>query len=218
MKTKVLMLFLIISLSAFGQEHKLITSEQLKKEISFVLNVEGNLDTLKVDGYDNNDKIVHRSIVLPRGKALGIWTTSYKPTLSIMTIPFKVRPSTANLPQNVTTGLSNAGLNIGFFNKRLDRYFVNNKNSTHNFSLGFLLAPSAEKLTPDNTNNIITKESTQLFISTGLSLTYSYGDISISLIPAGIDFATTSDGKNYAYNGKYWWGFGIGIKTSLIGL
>lgn len=59
------------------------------------------------------------------------------------------------------------------------------------------------------TKNIKSK---QMFISTGLTINYSYNNIKVSFIPIGFDFGTTSLGKKWVYNKRRWWGFGIGLE------
>lgn len=122
------------------------------------------------------------------------------------------------LPQNVQTGLTNAGVAVNIFNYKLIRCFNSGKQSTHLFGVGVLLAPTAEELTPENTKKFVNKKSKQLFISTALSITYTYNDITFAVVPLGFDFATTTDGKHYVYNKERWWGMGIGITTKLFGL
>jgi hypothetical protein len=221
MKTvKTLMLFSTLCFGSYhlnAQKTPLTTKQFLDLKIH-IISLNSNLDILKITGYDSTNQLVTNNVKLERNKGLGVWTPSFMPTLSIVTVPFKVRPRIDNMAQNVVTGLKNAGMNIGLFNYKLDRYFVNEKYSSHNFSAGILIAPSAEELSPENTNNSVLQESTQLFISTGISLTYTYNDISITAIPAGLDFATTPDGGKFVYNKKYWWGFGLGISLKLLGV
>ncbi|MEK8180772.1 hypothetical protein WMW71_10515 [Flavobacterium buctense] len=140
-----------------------------------------------------------------------------RPIFSIITVPFKVREAQDNKPQFVSTGVKNAGINIGLLNWKTDRYFANQTVSTHKLSFGAIIAPSGEELNIDNTDGQIVTKSTQLFISAGLTATYTYNAISFVAIPIGYDFATTSDGRKWMYNQKWWWGFGIGIDTKLLG-
>ncbi len=140
-----------------------------------------------------------------------------RPIFSIITVPFKVREAQDNKPQFVATGVKNAGINIGLLNWKTDRYFANQTVSSHKISFGAIIAPSGEELNIDNTDGQILTKSTQLFIATGLTATYTYNSISFVAIPIGYDFATTSDGRKWMYNQKWWWGFGIGIDTKLLG-
>jgi hypothetical protein len=208
-------LLLILANFVFGQD-TISLKDFLAKEI-YIESIKSEFNILTING-SKNGSIVKEYVSLKKNEVLGVWQTSFKPTLSIITIPFKVRPKQDTLSQNILTGLSNAGFNISFYNKKLDRYFVSGEKITHNFGAGLLISPTAIELSPENTNKIVITKSNQLFISTSLSLTYSFNDITLSLIPIGFDFATTKDGKNYIYNKKMWWGFGIGIETKLFGL
>lgn len=213
--------YFLICLSLFSTalvaQNPISMDDFIDKNIHIVT-AKSELDTLKISGYDENDQMKHFKVLMKKNEVLGVWTYSWKPTLSILTVPFKVRPAKDTLKQNVTTGLKNAGLNFGIFNVKLDRYFIDEKKSTHKFSAGILIAPSAEELKPSNTENTSTYETKQLFISTAVSLNYTYNDITFSILPLGWDFATTSEGKEYIYNKKRWWGFGIGLSSKLLGI
>lgn len=211
-------MLILVSTISYGQS-PILTIEEFKDKKLWIIDVKSSLDTLKINSYDpnDNDTIVSHNIILKRNEGLGVWTTSCFSHFSVITVPIKVRPSFSDVPQSAFSGLTNAGVNFGVYNKRLDRYFVNDKKSSHFFSAGFIFGPSIETLTPLNTNNKVKIENKQLFIFTGISLTYSYNDIAFTLIPAGFDFATTKEGREYIYNKKLWWGFGIGLKTSLLG-
>ena len=60
-------------------------------------------------------------------------------------------------------------------------------------------------------------EQNELFLSSGLTINFSFNDIAFSIIPSGYDFGTTSVGKSWNYNGRHWWGFGIGISPKFLG-
>ncbi len=215
MKTFILSTLICFSTSVFSQ---IIDIPTLRSQRINVVTVTSSGGTLNVGGYDPLGNYVTRQVSLGPTEVLAISKKSWRPYLSLVTIPFKVRHSIDTFPQSVQTGLSNAGIVANFYNYRLTRYFNSGKQSVHQFGIGILFAPAAEELTPENTKYFLTKNSKQLFISTGLSVTYSYNDITFALVPLGLDFATTSDGKHYIYNKKLWWGFGIGISTKLFGL
>ncbi len=217
-KATMVILFALLSTTLFGQ-NSIITIEEFKEKDLWVFEVKSRSDTLKVKSYDtkNEDQIVSHNIILRRGKGLGVWTTSCFSQFSVITVPVKIRPSIDNFPQSAFTGLTNAGINWGILNRRLDRYFLNDKKSSHIFSLGVFIGPSIEELTPENTNNYVLTKNKQLFISSGFSLSYSYNDFLFTVTPVAYDYATTREGREYIYNKKMWWGFAIGIKTSLLG-
>ncbi|MFT7072559.1 MAG: hypothetical protein ACJA1Z_003521 [Patiriisocius sp.] len=215
MKAKFLLISLLITSLGFGQKSTI--EEFLKKKIQ-ISNSEHKGNILTVYGFNENGNAVTDSIKFEKSQVLATWTNGFKPSLSIITTPFKVRPSQENIEQKVFTGLTNAGINLDLYGYNLSRYFASGKKSTHRFGAGFFLAPTAEELSANNSELIGDDKYKQLFISLGFSLTYKYNDITFSFIPAGWDIATASVGKSYVYNEKRWWGFGIGISTKLLGL
>lgn len=116
---------------------------------------------------------------------------------------------------STSSDLKNIGVNVDFISWQWDRYFAIGKTSTHRASLGILATPLVEELTEKNTKNK-TDASKQLFTSFGLSLNYSYNKLTFTLIPLGFDFATNTAGKEWVYNGKYWWGFGLGVDLKIL--
>jgi hypothetical protein len=48
-----------------------------------------------------------------------------------------------------------------------------------------------------------------------LTISYSYNDISLVFVPFGWDFSTSTIGKNWIYDGRRWWGFGIGVSPKI---
>lgn len=185
-----------------------------------IINVKNDKNILEVTYFNSNISTITDKVALNKGEilAVGNWYKSLvRPKLSVITVPFKIREKQDNAPQLVSSSVKNAGLNFGFFNYKLERYFANGSLSTHKFSFGVIIAPSAEELNIDNTDGQITAKTTQLFISSGVSATYTYNAISFVVIPMGYDFATTGDGRKWMYNKKWWWGFGIGIDTKLFG-
>jgi hypothetical protein len=168
-------------------------------------------------GYGKADTIVSRAVKFGSTDVFALGKTSWWPTLSIITIPFKVRPKAAGLPQNAQLGLTNAGVSLNLWNRKLTRYFNSGKTSNHSFGIGALFAPTVEELTPENTNPDLPVKSKQLFLSLGLSLTYTYNDLTFAFVPAGFDFPTTTDGRKFVYSKRRWWGFGIGISSKLLG-
>lgn len=163
--------------------------------------------------YKNNTYL--SKFPVDRNTYVSVTNYSYWRGISVITIPFKVRPKQDLLPQYVNTGLKSGGLIIGPYIKT-ERYFATGKVSTHKFSANLLLAPVAEEFTPENTNQKIAK-STQLALSAGLALTYTYNSISFAIIPMAWDYGLTKDSKEWIYNKQNWFGFGIGIDTKLLG-
>ena len=129
---------------------------------------------------------------------------------SVVNIPFKIRLKTDSLPSNVETGIENAGIFIGR-KREIKRYFYNGKETTHAISAGIFFSPTAIKLNAENTDGKVETEVTQLAISTGIGFSYTYQKLSFMIIPLGFDFGITSKTSKWVYNGKYWFGFGLGI-------
>jgi hypothetical protein len=127
---------------------------------------------------------------------------------------------------NTIAGLSNLGFNLDLGKYQIDRYFSSGKKSTHKFSIGVWAGPSVEELDSVYTNGgkgalgtVPGKSATskQFFVSTGLTISYSYNDISFVIVPLGKDFATSSLGKEWIYNSEWWWGFGIALSPKIFG-
>lgn len=198
-------------------------------KLDYVSKVESNNNILTVYGYKNSNssKI---NVLLEKEKVLAInewssfWNSKHwKPLpLSITTIPFKIRPErtiqdTLVFNKFATSGISNIGFNLDITKFQMDRYFSTGRKSTHKFSLGFWAAPSVEELDSMSTIGYLAKDikSKQLFISTGITISYSYNDISFVFVPLGLDINTSIIGKNWIYNKQPWWGFGIAISPKI---
>jgi hypothetical protein len=203
---------------------------KLGLELQETIKVESNDNVLTVSGYDYEDNFVKRKIILERNKILPVSTKSYffnsrhwKPIpFSIITVPFKIRPE-IKLDEEVknsiaSSGITNIGLNLDLAKYQLDRYFASGKKSSHKFSLGVWGAPAVEELDSISTRGFLPKGkiSKQMFLSTGLTISYSYNDVSFVFVPIGLDFGTSTIGKNWIYNKRRWWGFGIAISPKII--
>lgn len=170
-----------------------------------------------------------KNVALDNGQVLAVSERSwiFNPShwqpvpFSITTIPFKIRPeitSNNNVFKNTaSSGISNLGFNLDLAKYQMDRYFATGKKSSHKFSVGFWAAPSVEEVDSVSTNGYLAKDvkSKQLFFSTGVTIAYSYNDISFVFVPAGLDIGTTTIGKNWVYNRQRWWGFGIAISPKV---
>lgn len=213
MKKNITFLLFMISCSMFSQSE---LETYLKNPLEDVFLVSSNKDTVTINGYINDSKTsTSKTITLERGEILGVWSFTYRPSISLLTIPYKVRRKANDTPVIANSGLTNVGLNFAILTERLDRYFSEGKKSSHSLSLGLFMAPNVEELTPANTNNEITVNNKQLFFSTGLTLKYAYNNIELSFIPVGFDIATNSLGKKWIYNKNSWFGFGIGIDPKI---
>lgn len=213
-------------------------------KLDYVTKVESNNNILTVSGFKKvtatdgtkQDLFLKRNVELKRGKVFAVTEWSWvfnsfhwKPIpISITTVPFKVRPSVTAYGKvfdgSATSGITNVGFNLDLGKVQMDRYFSNGKKSTHKFSIGLLATPSVEELDSVYTNGANGKlgkvagkmeKSKQLFISTGITISYSYNDISFVFVPVGIDYGTSTIGKTWVYNKQRWWGFGIAISPKI---
>lgn len=139
---------------------------------------------------------------------------SVKPQISasVITIPFKVRPKKDTVSTSVETGFANGGILLG---KTISttRYFFDETQSSYNFTFGVFIAPAAIKF-KDREG----AELTQLAISTGFGIAYSFNAMNLFLA-LGFDIGTAPEiRKDWIYNNQMWVGFGLGIDTSFINL
>ena len=204
--------------------------------LDYVIKVESSNNILTINGYreitangQTTDVFFKRNVAIGSNEVLAVneWSFPWNPRhwkpipFSLTTIPFKVRPQiTANgndFKSSATSGITSIGFNLDLAKYQMDRYFPTGKKSTHKFSLGFWAAPSVEELNSIYTNGFLENDETlkQLFFSTGITLSYSYNDISFVFVPVGWDFGTSTVGKKWVYDGQRWWGFGIGISPKI---
>lgn len=195
-----------------------------KNKLKQVIEVESNKDSLTLYGYQkgNDSTLIKRKIKLDRYDVYaitsfsGIWKKSF--SLSLTTVPFKVRPRFKEFNVNAISSLSNVGLNIDITRIHCDRYFASGKKSSHRLYAGVWVAPSVEELTSVTTRDFLANGTTskQMFVSTALTINYTYNNLTFTFVPMGFDFATSSVGRKWIYNGNRWWGFGIGIEPKFL--
>ncbi|QQQ30228.1 hypothetical protein [Chryseobacterium indoltheticum] len=208
MRTKILLLFL---LGWVGMAYGQVDNPYFK----IITGVKISNDTITVKGFRENgnfDKFIKKMTL---GYVYSNKTVVYYPKFSLLTLPFKIRPKTNDYSSSAYSGLDNIGLNIDFSSLQWDKYFSTGRSSSSRVSAGILLAPAVEEMTIENTkNNSANKK--QLFISTGITLNYSYNKLTFTIVPVGFDFATNTAGKEWVYNKRYWWGFGIGLDLKIL--
>lgn len=136
---------------------------------------------------------------------------------SVMTIPFKVRPKIEGLKQIAKGDIKNAGLQIGVANKIWRSYQYDNTVNEYKLSFGVIIAPSAEEFNSLNTRGLIVTPTTQMVLSTGLTIAGTYRGINFAVIPIGTDFGLTTDSKSWTYNKKAWFGLALGLDSKLLG-
>ncbi len=181
-----------------------------KQNPSSVIKLTHDGNKLKIERLFEKDTVLCKdSIIIGYGKYVSF--TKYGLSYSALNIPIKFRPKIENsdVPDIVEAEVKNIGFFIG---KRyeINKYFYNGKQSSHAFNWGAFVSPTGIKLTPENTEGKLDKL-TQLAISTGIGLSYTYNKFSIMLIPAAIDLGVGSKMGDWVYNNKFWWGFGVGV-------
>lgn len=139
---------------------------------------------------------------------------------AFMTIPIKVRPAIQDLKQVAKADIKNVGLNLNYLNILKRNYLQNGTMNEYRIAFGGIIAPGVEVFNAANTNGFYTKdtEKSQMILSTGLTVSATYKGVTLSAIPAGVDFGLTPESKNWVYRGKYWYGFGLGLDTKIFGL
>ena len=139
---------------------------------------------------------------------------------SIMTVPYKIRGGNQNLDRITTSGISNVAINFDFLRYGWQRYYQNGKQYKWRISIGGMVSPGVEEISNSDLRNAqsgIEGTVDELFISTGITINLSLNDIGFTFIPAGWDQGTTTVGKSWNYNGRRWWGFGIGLSPKFLG-
>jgi hypothetical protein len=188
---------------------------------------------LEVKILDHSDqKIKYYTAQLEKNGYVGFSTKKWLPTsfgnFSIMTVPFKVRSRNSQGQVTAKADIKNVGVYLPVYLWDYKRYWLDNATTNHKFSIGILIAPMAEDLTDANTDNYFTKSPldangkakqpyTAFMLSTSIAATYSYKNITLALIPAGFDFGMDKAGKNWINDGRYWFGFAVGVDTKLFG-
>lgn len=161
-----------------------------------------------------DDKVFIYATTANKGKYLstGKWGLSF----GLLTVPFKIRPATNDLPSESKADIKNVNLFFGgnYVNERI---FWNNRTSSHRWMFGGMTGLSSETLTNLNSDEPLFKDSptNQVYLTLAAGIGYSYKDkISLVFLPAGVDTGFSGTAKKWIYNGNYWWGFGIGIDFS----
>jgi len=205
--------------------------------LDHVSKVESADNILTVSGYKNRG-FTKRKVLLEKNQVLAISEPNYifvagylnSAPFSLVAVPFKIRPR-VKVTLNKTgtsvdtafgaetmSGISNLGINIDLIKRTTDRYFASGKKATHKRGLGLIITPGVEELSASvikDTSLMGDKKSKQLYISVGISAFYSYNGITFFVVPAAIDWAPSNLGKQWIYNKRFWWGFGIGVSPTI---
>ena len=131
---------------------------------------------------------------------------------SLLTVPFKIRPATGDAPSYSRADIDNIGLFTGY-SWSWERWHYDDTKTTFKIGVGPYFAATVEELTA--TNSSVIKETSQCYLTTAFAVTLNWNKLNFAIIPFGVDTGFSNTAKKWIYNGNIWWGFGIGIDTSL---
>lgn len=146
---------------------------------------------------------------------LSTYTTNWTPTVSLVTIPFKIFPSTKNTKSQSNGDLDNVGAYLTVHDWKWERFYADEKETKRALGGGVFGAPSVVELDADNTGIADYKDRNHVYFSVGVAGSFTYGNFTVMLIPLGFDIALSESAKAWKYDGHYWWGFGLGVDTAL---
>ncbi|NMH28064.1 hypothetical protein [Flavobacterium silvaticum] len=190
-----------------------------------VVKAETSDNLFKITYFDksNHDRLTYYETPIVRNGYIGyhehISVFKFQFPISIVTVPFKVRPNFQGRKQLAKADVDNIGVNLAIYQYSLHRLFYDGKTSNHKFSIGLMAAPMVQEFNEENTNEYLNEDEsyTQLMLSSGITLSYTYKELSFTIIPLGWDTALTTVGKHWVYNGRPWYGFGIALDTKFLG-
>ena len=136
-------------------------------------------------------------------------------SFNLVTVPFKIFPKTDNAPSQVNGGIDNIGLYVAKTGWNFSRLRADGSESKRSIGYGAYIAPSVVKLDKTNTGITDFEETNKMYLTTAFAVSLKYGNFTVMLIPAGVDIALSDSAKAWKYDGHYWWGFGLGVDTSL---
>jgi hypothetical protein len=139
--------------------------------------------------------------------------------IGVITVPFKYwfGNSSKMTSNNLATDI-NAGVYVGRKWGRQRFYFDTNKNHmSASFTVAAFAGPTKIDLSATNVKDTTgSKESSELGLSAGIGILYSYRSINIGLF-GGADMPASAEGQNWKYANKFWIGFGVGYSLNILG-
>lgn len=138
--------------------------------------------------------------------------------IDVLTVPFKFRPSTNNLPRQLTVDF-NGSIFLGY---RLDRYKVlfnktpvgTVKKLRHRaLTMGVFGGLGTSSITPWTTNNQTTDEYNGLILNRGLSLMAGVNNLTVG-VGVGWDYLTDRDKDIWIYQNKPWYGLTLSLNLN----
>ena len=185
-------------------------SDYLKSDKIFIHVAETDGEILTIEGVEKGGEIKKYKLRMDSYKSF-TYSAWSKPRVSALSVPYKIRPNSGSFTGFAQSGLKNAGINIelpGWFRQKLHPFGRKKQDA---ITGGILLAPAVIEIATENSISGSTAKSNQLFMSVGFTVSYSVNDFVFSIVPIGFDFAMNERGKDFAFNKKRWWGFGIGV-------
>jgi hypothetical protein len=138
--------------------------------------------------------------------------------VDVMTVGFKYRPATVNLPRQLTTDF-NGNVFLGY---RLDRFKVQHKqtplgirkNYSHRgITAGFFGGIGSTAVTPWTTTNLITDEYNGFILSRGVAAMVGINSLTVG-VGVGWDAITDRDKSIWIYQNKPWYGLTVGLNLN----
>lgn len=135
-----------------------------------------------------------------------------------MTVGFKYRPTSLNLPRQLDTDF-NGNVYLGC---RFDRFKISfkqtpigqkKKYSHRALTFGGFGGIGSTAMTPWTTNNVISEEYNGLVITRGLALMGGINTLTVG-VGVGWDYLTDRDKNIWIYQNKPWYGLTIGLNLN----
>lgn len=151
------------------------------------------------------------------GKPFRYWNAQI--VFQSITVPFKIRPKLGDRPYEVTTGV-NVGVAIGRrwnFTRVKPIYNVPGKkmvgylDNQFSFALAFFSGLTTIKLTPSNTDEMVTMEKTVLGLDYGIAGTIGINKLNLGLA-LGWDSGFGKEATHWNYQTRPWFGVIVGLE------
>lgn len=136
-------------------------------------------------------------------------------SFNLVTVPFKIFPKTDDAPSQVNGSIDNIGLYVARRGWNFSKLRADGSESKRSIGYGAYIAPSVVKLDKTNTGITDFEEVNKMYLTAALAVSLKYGNFTVMFIPVGVDTALSDSAKAWKYDGKFWWGFGLGVDTSL---
>lgn len=169
-------------------------------------------DTIRI--FEDNDS--NASVSSDPQKDLFFLKRSFD--IDVMSVGFKYRPITLNLPRQLTTDF-NGNVFMGY---RFDRFKIRYretpvgvKRSYHHRAItaGGFCGLGSTPITPWTTNNLTTDEYNGLILSRGLAVMIGVNNLTVGL-GVGWDYLTDRDKNIWIYQNNAWYGLALGLNLN----